>query len=173
MWIDAICINQADKEEKPHQVGMMGEIFQACDEAVLWLGEDPDLVESAQPPPPSRIPRPAFEAFALMGANKHASEIEFCTLNEEGELVTAPKYEDHLKALGTLLTRPWWKRIWIVQEALLPIKAVFVYGSESALFDIMRMELMSFWQHSESCCSESWAALILDHDDMNSIFITI
>ena len=43
IWIDAICINQSDKqsnmEEKNHQVGMMGEIYQSATEVLVWLGE--------------------------------------------------------------------------------------------------------------------------------------
>ncbi|KAF2454331.1 heterokaryon incompatibility protein-domain-containing protein [Lineolata rhizophorae] len=43
MWIDAICINQEDKEEKGHQVALMGRIYSCTAEAVLWLEHDADL----------------------------------------------------------------------------------------------------------------------------------
>lgn len=39
VWVDALCINQADVAERTHQVGLMGEIYQNSRETVIWLGE--------------------------------------------------------------------------------------------------------------------------------------
>jgi hypothetical protein len=35
IWIDAICINQADQIEKQHQVAIMGRIYQEADRTVF------------------------------------------------------------------------------------------------------------------------------------------
>jgi len=40
LWVDALCINQRDKVEKTHQVGMMGEIYRMCSAVCIWLGCD-------------------------------------------------------------------------------------------------------------------------------------
>ena len=42
LWIDAICINQAFKKERNHQVELMK--FKCCDASVVrvWLGEESD-----------------------------------------------------------------------------------------------------------------------------------
>ena len=40
LWIDAICINQSDVDEKSWQVQMMAEIYQNADRVLIWLGED-------------------------------------------------------------------------------------------------------------------------------------
>ena len=37
-WIDQLCINQEDKEEKANQVRMMGEIFASANNVIAWLG---------------------------------------------------------------------------------------------------------------------------------------
>lgn len=37
-WIDAICINQADMEEKAEQVKLMGRIFEMSATVLIWLG---------------------------------------------------------------------------------------------------------------------------------------
>ena len=42
LWIDAVCMNQADPKEKTHQVGLMNLIYSFAEEVVVWLGE-PDL----------------------------------------------------------------------------------------------------------------------------------
>lgn len=39
IWIDAICINQADLEEKSKQVSMMHQIYQNSIRLIVWLGE--------------------------------------------------------------------------------------------------------------------------------------
>lgn len=38
IWIDAICINQADTEEKSKQVQMMGQIYSSAIRTIVWLG---------------------------------------------------------------------------------------------------------------------------------------
>jgi hypothetical protein len=40
LWIDQICINQTDKEEQKHQVGLMRRIYSQCSVALLWLGKN-------------------------------------------------------------------------------------------------------------------------------------
>lgn len=38
LWVDFLCINQADDEERTHQVGMMRDIYSHCSEVIIWLG---------------------------------------------------------------------------------------------------------------------------------------
>jgi hypothetical protein len=39
IWIDQLCINQVDLEEKSKQVAFMPQIYKSCKEVFLWLGE--------------------------------------------------------------------------------------------------------------------------------------
>lgn len=41
LWIDAICINQADATEKTTQVQMMADIYSHTEEVLIWLGPEP------------------------------------------------------------------------------------------------------------------------------------
>ena len=44
VWLDMICINQKDPEEKSEQVPMMGEIYSRAAKVYAWLGEaDPQI----------------------------------------------------------------------------------------------------------------------------------
>lgn len=40
MWIDAICINQADLAERNAQVVLMSDIYRRADRVIAWLGEE-------------------------------------------------------------------------------------------------------------------------------------
>lgn len=107
-WIDAICINQEDKDERTQQVQLMRLIYQSAEDAIVWLGDHFDNVregvELAQQL--SRI------HYRLYGPEGHRS---FSTLTfRELGLPEA----DHVswKALDAILWAPWFTRAWIVQE---------------------------------------------------------
>jgi hypothetical protein len=38
LWVDSICINQQDEEEKCAQVEMMQQIYQRSSQVLIWLG---------------------------------------------------------------------------------------------------------------------------------------
>jgi hypothetical protein len=40
LWIDAVCINQEDLQERSQQVGIMRDIYRNASETIVWLGEE-------------------------------------------------------------------------------------------------------------------------------------
>ncbi|RFU78969.1 hypothetical protein TARUN_3273 [Trichoderma arundinaceum] len=91
LWIDAICINQNDLLEKNHQIPMMNIIYAAARALIIWLGQsssDSDL---------------ALEWILYLGKS-----------SPYDKMPNIPN--DAWQAMQSLLERPWWKRIWIVQE---------------------------------------------------------
>ena len=42
LWIDAICINQANIQEKNHQVPLMADVYRRAEHVCVWLGERSD-----------------------------------------------------------------------------------------------------------------------------------
>jgi hypothetical protein len=42
IWIDAVCINQQDDEEKGRQVAMMDQIYKTATVVIVWLGPSED-----------------------------------------------------------------------------------------------------------------------------------
>jgi hypothetical protein len=51
LWVDALCIDQRNIEERNHQVGQMGEIYRRASQVLTWLGRPSEsfgsVVESA------------------------------------------------------------------------------------------------------------------------------
>lgn len=47
IWVDALCINQADLDEKSGQVGSMHHVFMAATRTVAWLGPETNDSDTA------------------------------------------------------------------------------------------------------------------------------
>lgn len=98
LWVDAICVNQADPEERSSQVQLMRWIFGDASAVVIWLG-------------PAQHDSDLGIAFANTIAESK-DDAEICNL------LTNPFYRSALKALRNILRRPWWDRVWVIQEAV-------------------------------------------------------
>lgn len=128
LWVDAVCINQQDVNEKNHQVRLMGRIYSTAEEVVVWLGEgdESDVVRMIQ-------------------AVGNDPEMRWTNDVFPNEL---------LIKLYFFLRKPWWYRIWTAQEAALAQKLTYYYGNERIQGAVMHGMLKSFNRHLSSCCLE-------------------
>ncbi|XXG99945.1 rRNA biogenesis protein rrp36 [Hypoxylon texense] len=169
MWIDAICINQRDNEEKSTQVGMMGRIYSNCQKAILLLGEDPRSIRVPRrsSPPPSLTARRAFRMLRILGQDKHINELpcflaKRSTPDEVYPLVRAhPRFRHHFKCLVAMTHLPWWTRIWVAQETVLPKRVQFSFASETCDCEVFDNFLQHFSRHANLCCS-AWLQDLYD-----------
>ncbi|CZR69106.1 uncharacterized protein PAC_19007 [Phialocephala subalpina] len=116
LWVDAICINQDNYEERGRQVSKMREIYGGAWTVMAWLGEEQDnsdkairLVQSLSDTDPER-----GEELAEM-------------------LLDDPEYlgDGCWIALQDLLNRPYWYRLWIIQELVLGSSALVLRCGDS------------------------------------------
>ncbi|KAF2460689.1 heterokaryon incompatibility protein-domain-containing protein [Lineolata rhizophorae] len=112
VWIDALCINQADIAERSFQVAIMGTIYGKAKMVTAWLGEasgDSNL------------------AFELL---QNAWDVSVRNRNSEKiiNLVRLPAYENHWRAIQRLISLQYWERVWICQELILSRRALLVSG---------------------------------------------
>ena len=112
VWIDAICINQKNMEEKNHQVRQMQNVYASASRVLIWLGESDDDIDAAfqyiQKPKKTRKEE-INTAFAILGGN----------LSMERELVEENR---PVEGLRKLYKKPWWTRMWVVQELIAATK---------------------------------------------------
>lgn len=47
-WIDALCIDQQDTQERNHQVAWMVQVFSSAEVVYVWLGKDSAVVPAAR-----------------------------------------------------------------------------------------------------------------------------
>lgn len=85
-WVDAICINQVDDQEKEYQILSMAKIYAKASRVVVWLGESADDSDLA------------LDAIRSAGSQGSGN---------------SPKVDSIQNAILELLQRPWFRRIWV------------------------------------------------------------
>ena len=114
-WIDAICINQDDMNEKSEQIGRMREIYQNAIRVCADLGpasEDEEIVfKKIEHLSNSIVAESKRIDFEGIEPNKKAENIRLSSIFME------PYDTQFWEGLGKFLDRPWWTRVWIMQEA--------------------------------------------------------
>lgn len=111
-WIDALCINQNDLLERSKQVLRMRDIYYKADRVEVWIGKgdesDYAAMELVQqlgksvPDPEELLSGP----WTISYHDLFIPHFQDCT-------------PEILKALNCLYRRPWWTRVWVVQEVSL------------------------------------------------------
>jgi hypothetical protein len=89
VWVDAICINQQDLEERSHQVKRMGAIYQEAYQVVVWLGNAQDEADK---------------------------DIASLSITYDSIFGPARWSISARRAFYHLLLKPYWTRVWIIQE---------------------------------------------------------
>jgi len=118
LWIDSICINQADNIEKGHQAELMIQVYGLASQLVVWLGEADERTAEAV----ATVTRIADREMTD-SASTSSNEVINPTLTEHGL-----SNDVDLEPLANLLQRPWFSRRWIRQEVSSASRVVFRCG---------------------------------------------
>ena len=122
LWIDQICINQADIQEKSQQVGLMDRIYADTD-CLIWAGNHIPNLKNA-------IYLTSCEQYVedFPGLARRSKTVGYDSIDCD-ETTKQPCLE--------LLGRPWFTRAWVVQEAALASSNTLLVGQD-------RIPLMKF-----------------------------
>ena len=144
VWIDSICINQADIEEKNSQVSFMGDIYRRASKVLIWLG-------------PESYRKDALDDFYLRTRDLW-SEHSRCAgfWPKEVDIVAADI--EFWRQLTALCRRPYWFRVWVLQEILLATcRPVVHYGSSSIDLWELKAILQAFSFKGRMCLRDATA----------------
>ncbi|TGJ82172.1 hypothetical protein E0Z10_g6592 [Xylaria hypoxylon] len=111
VWVDALCIDQQNRDERSQQVQLMTEIYAKATEVAVWLGPSENGSELA---------RDFLEDIAIA---RDTEEIK--------NLLTSPSRLPAVSAVVHLFQRDYWHRLWVVQEVF-NAKTIKVYCGDSA-----------------------------------------
>lgn len=115
LWIDAICINQENIQERGSQVQIMGEIFSASANTVVFLGDST---------PESQV---LFQ---------HLAAADQWIKSDDQNPANPPELgHDIITEMELLLKRAWFTRIWVIQELILSPRVTFMCGRDTATIE--------------------------------------
>jgi hypothetical protein len=155
LWIDQICINQHDAEEKSRQIPLMRSIYSLSAQTIGWLGEstaDSDLAMDYLQDVGSR-------AKALGLANLEATQLQalladeadvvsgmiaveestvemrrsvYDLISDQGSLLELPAIEGMIQ----LCLLPYFQRGWIQQEVAIPRTLILKWGGKTTCAEV-------------------------------------
>ncbi|KAJ4248727.1 hypothetical protein NW762_012565 [Fusarium torreyae] len=175
LWVDALCIDQSNINERGHQVRHMGEIYGKADNVVIWLG----LVDSNAGFLISAIDK--FKHVVPPGAFRTWPREDPRWREQWHKLgLDEPDLSKSVSGLRSFMNQPWFTRVWILQEVANAKKAMIVcnYGNIHAktfallpqilgvevdaqcqvVLDIMPgpAKLSSWWSQERNLCTLLW-----------------
>ena len=145
LWVDAICINQDDLAERATQVGHMKDIYENASIVFIWLGENNKLSERAF--------EELYGLSLLLTPDEHGNSV---VPGREFDRNTMEQDPQKWAAISDILYRPWFRRMWIIQEALSAQHAVMMCGSDT-------LDLVSFLTVIFSMLKAGVLQLIMSH----------
>jgi hypothetical protein len=109
LWVDAICIDQENTNERNHEVQHMGRIYGRADTVTVWLGSGGKCIRS--------------DIQALRECGNTLRDMDNLTPAGIRQLSTTLS-----PALIHISDRPYWERLWIIQEIAIgtPCMALFL-----------------------------------------------
>ena len=140
LWVDALCINQTDVEEKNKQVMRMKEIYAVSRKVFVWMGEE--IMDEANE---GKRVHDARVAIKMLGdIYQIAKDTKLKTRPdpyqmfaedqlpyEEPSTLGLPKSDaPEWKSLKVYLRRPWFSRVWIIQEVAAAKEAIVIVGDD-------------------------------------------
>jgi hypothetical protein len=109
LWIDQICIYQSSSAERNHQVKMMGQIYRRAEAVLIWLGREDyhgDRQALRNLPDSRNLEHPSLLAVS-----------------------------DQCFRVWSLCWRPYWRRLWVIQEIVLGHNITVMCGKELIPWD--------------------------------------
>ncbi|EXL41949.1 hypothetical protein FOCG_15311 [Fusarium oxysporum f. sp. radicis-lycopersici 26381] len=153
LWVDAICINQNDISEKNIQVPRMADIFRSAVRVVIWLGLESDN---------STLALSTLDYLAAQVEITKASWVRpspGCVHQDWFHSLTGMPYDDSTwQAIVDLTNRPYFTRLWVVQEIHLSNhNAVVQCGLSQMMWQRFRRAIVCLmWKrHIPRCISSS------------------
>ncbi|KAK2041798.1 heterokaryon incompatibility protein [Colletotrichum somersetense] len=169
LWADALCINQGDLEERADQVQLMREIYSRAATVLVWLGVDGDEGQAARAIPLMESIHQACDDHARARGVALLAMAHFTPAWERLEGLAGVSIPDIAAvaertgrpgpdpagwaAIRWVLSRPWFTRVWCVQEIVLARASRVCIGSHS--LDWVKLGVTASWL-SEQCLASDY-----------------
>ncbi|KAF2629653.1 hypothetical protein BU25DRAFT_485661 [Macroventuria anomochaeta] len=118
-WIDSLSINLQDAQEREKQVRIMADIYRQARRAIIWLGEEKE---------------DGSDCTNAIDFLHYLSSLQIAFRGDDDAMrsnLENPEFTDKCAAVSNLLARPWWTRVWTLQEFVLSKEAKLYCGVAS------------------------------------------
>ncbi|XEV01694.1 hypothetical protein FSHL1_006981 [Fusarium sambucinum] len=116
LWVDQICINQYDLNERSHQVSFMRDIYEGAKETLICLS----------------TPESHGDGMKSLIMQRRDLVLDDVGASLRINYVTRKKaFESRWAASLDVAMSPWWNRAWVFQEFMVSTQATFLYGCHS------------------------------------------
>ncbi|KAK2774928.1 heterokaryon incompatibility protein [Colletotrichum kahawae] len=158
IWVDAICINQKNPQERTQQVLRMKDVYSRSAEVVIWLGGKADMDDMGDEFSVSSgrttvdffgdyRDKQKLDFFLAREDRRKIPGVRrdvfgaFCILSllanglnaSQIEQIRKQTYPAHIvKGLQAITEQSWWHRSWVIQETVVATDAVVWYDNISA-----------------------------------------
>lgn len=149
LWVDQVCINQADLGERASQVMLMDQIFASATEVIMWLGDADERTKSNM-----AIIRQIADRHDKTGGSTSMCPQRDCSqgnrlrqcreLHDPGSADSIFIRPEH----DTIFGRPWFARVWVIQE---------VWNMPAGISDLERASRVHVQCGTETI---SWSAIL-------------
>lgn len=115
LWIDALCINQTNIQEKNHQIPLMAFIFSRAWQVRVWLGQVDGV---------GRADVRAVQRLLQHTARPHAND---------------GRWRDNTWWIHDIVFAEYWKRAWVVQEIVAARSVLVQFGDHNLDWQFVRL----------------------------------
>jgi hypothetical protein len=191
LWIDQLCIDQSNDDEKAEQVSMMSTIYRAAEEVLVWLGPAADNSDAIMEVWKTvgkwaedwgmmsyytKDNLPVLQKIMNRIDPDDAKTIEYTELVRRAMPLFTLKT---LEGMAAWYEWPWFKRVWVLQEFGLADCVTFVWGTKSIAAEqaLLASQILKNgvgqrdWVWSEEEKSRVMA-LLSEHDSAQAFFAT-
>jgi hypothetical protein len=123
LWVDGLCIDQTNVNERASQVPLMGDIYSSARRVIIWLGKAINEVDDVIW---------LLERYVPVVKEGHfpAEELNYDLLNFLN--ITADRWFELWRVYGTFFSSyRWFSRAWVVQELLLASDIIIRCGQKT------------------------------------------
>jgi hypothetical protein len=127
VWVDALSIDQQNKDERTQQVQLMTNIYSRGVSVAIWLGHEADSSDTA------------IKTLSEVAA--HADSSEYLA-----SLMSSKAGKVQLASVVALFERDYWSRLWVVQEVFNAKDITVHCGSLNIPWSVCRLASDVFWK---------------------------
>jgi hypothetical protein len=150
VWADGVCINQKDVHERNRQVPLMGDIYSTAQHTIIFLGLSSPQCDFV------------FQSIATGSQPPVQSEERLGTSSQE---IPTRQFETIVE--DEILSRPWFTRVWILQELVFSQNPWLQCGSSRVRWHMFCNTVL----RSEHCSWRPDSRTVLD--DMSERWIQV